>query len=63
MARLIYVISQLIIMIGSMLPANNYDWFNAKGYTITRPDSIAEKFEFLARKFYPFFEEFFLKLD
>jgi len=44
-------------------PANNYDWFNAKGYTITRPDSIGEKFEFLARSFYPFFEEFFLKLD
>ncbi len=42
-------------------PANNYDWFNARGYKITRPDSIGEKFELLARKFYPFFEEFFLE--
>ena len=42
-------------------PANNYDWFNARGNKITRPDSIGEKFEFLARKFYPFFEEFFLE--
>ncbi|BDI14206.1 hypothetical protein ANSO36C_00080 [Nostoc cf. commune SO-36] len=42
-------------------PDNNYNWFNARGYEITRPDSIGEKFELLAREFYPFFEEFFLE--
>ncbi len=42
-------------------PDNDYDWFNSKGYTIARPDCIGEKFEFLADKFYPFFEEYFLE--
>jgi len=42
-------------------PANDYDWFNGKGYKIARPDCIGEKFEFLADKFYPFFEEYFLE--
>ncbi|WP_341529482.1 hypothetical protein WKK05_09335 [Nostoc sp. UHCC 0302] len=43
-------------------PANNYDWFNSTGHKIDRPDCIGKKFEFLASKFYPFFEEFFLGL-
>ncbi|MEH2279551.1 MAG: hypothetical protein V7K40_33445, partial [Nostoc sp.] len=40
-------------------PAMNPDWYNGKGYKIARPDCIGEKFELLANKFYPFFEEFF----
>ncbi|MFH7029800.1 MAG: hypothetical protein ACHBN1_31675 [Heteroscytonema crispum UTEX LB 1556] len=43
------------------IPANNYTWFNAtKGYAINSPDCIGEKLEFLANKFYPFLEEFFI---
>ncbi|MBR8838165.1 MAG: hypothetical protein DSM106950_30225 [Stigonema ocellatum SAG 48.90 = DSM 106950] len=48
MAHLIYI------------PANNYNWLNGRGYQIKSPDGIGEKFEFLANKFYPFLEEFFL---
>ena len=40
-------------------PAMNPDWYNGKGYKIARPDCIGEKFELLANKFYPFFEECF----
>lgn len=40
-------------------PAMNPDWYNGRGYKIARPDCIGEKFELLANKFYPFFEEFF----
>lgn len=41
-------------------PFNNYNWLNGKGYTITTPDYVGEKFELLAPKFYTFFEEFFI---
>lgn len=41
-------------------PANNYEWFNGNGYKITSPCDMGEKLEFLAKKFYPFLEEFFL---
>ncbi|MBW4423699.1 MAG: hypothetical protein KME50_04320 [Nostoc desertorum CM1-VF14] len=40
-------------------PGMNPDWYNGRGYKIARPDCIGEKFELLANKFYPFFEEFF----
>ena len=40
-------------------PAMNPDWYDGRGYKIARPDCIGEKFELLANKFYPFFEEFF----
>ncbi|OKH32183.1 hypothetical protein NIES2101_40925 [Calothrix sp. HK-06] len=39
---------------------SNYNWLNSKGYKIDYPDTIGEKFEYLAPKFYPFFEEFVL---
>jgi hypothetical protein len=42
------------------MPTNNYDWFDSHGYKITAPSDIGEKLEFLAKKFYPFLEEFFL---
>ncbi|BAZ17428.1 hypothetical protein NIES4071_93060 [Calothrix sp. NIES-4071] len=41
-------------------PFNNHSWLNGKGYDITTPDCVGEKFEFLAPKFYAFFEEFFI---
>ncbi|MBD2603183.1 hypothetical protein H6G81_01265 [Scytonema hofmannii FACHB-248] len=47
MAHLIYI------------PDNNYNWLNGRGYEITSPDSIGEKFEFLANKLYPFLQEFY----
>jgi hypothetical protein len=47
MAHLIYI------------PGNDYNWLNGRGYEITSPDCIGEKFEFLANKLYPFLEEFY----
>ncbi|BAZ10722.1 hypothetical protein NIES4071_25450 [Calothrix sp. NIES-4071] len=41
-------------------PYKTWNWFNGKGYKITTPDCIGDKFEFLAPKFYTLFEEFFL---
>ncbi|OKH55916.1 hypothetical protein NIES2101_01215 [Calothrix sp. HK-06] len=41
-------------------PFNNHNWLNGKGYKITTPDCVGEKFELLAPKFYTFCEEFFL---
>lgn len=38
---------------------NNYHWLNGKGYEISKPDCIGENFEYLAKKFYPFLEEFY----
>ncbi|HYX13604.1 MAG TPA: hypothetical protein VE944_04400 [Nostoc sp.] len=40
-------------------PGKNPDWYNGRGYKIARPDCIGERFELLANKFYPFFEECF----
>ena len=42
------------------IPVDHYNWLHGKGYKITSPHCIGEKFEFLANKFYPFLEEFFL---
>ncbi len=42
------------------IPSSHYNWFNGKGYKIISPNDIGEKFEILAKKFYPFLEEFFL---
>jgi hypothetical protein len=47
MAHLIYI------------PDNNYNWLNGRGYEITSPEEIGEKFEFLANKLYPFLQEFY----
>lgn len=41
------------------VPDHNYDWRNGGGFKINKP-SVGEKFEFLAGKFYPFLQEFFL---
>lgn len=41
-------------------PFDNHYWLNGKGYEISTPDCVGEKFEFLAPKLYAFFEEFFL---
>ena len=43
-------------------PGNNnyYEWRNGGGHTINKPPCVGERFEFLARKFYPFLQEFFL---
>lgn len=41
-------------------PFNNHNWLNGKGYKISTPDCVGEKFEFLAPKFYAFLEEFFI---
>ncbi|MBP5977168.1 hypothetical protein HW132_31695 [Brasilonema sp. CT11] len=41
-------------------PSNKYNWRDGRGFKISSPDGIGEKFEFLANEFYPFLEEFFL---
>lgn len=42
------------------IPGNSFNWLDSRGYGINYPDGIGEKLEFLASKFYPFLEEFFL---
>lgn len=42
------------------LPENNYEWRNGGEYTISKPSSVGEKFEFLASKFYPVLQEYYL---
>lgn len=42
------------------IPENNYEWRNGGGFKINKPSSVGDKFEFLAVKFYPFLQEFFL---
>ncbi|MDF5718942.1 MAG: hypothetical protein PUP91_00325 [Rhizonema sp. PD37] len=42
------------------LPENNYDWRNGGEHTISKPSSVGEKFEFLASKFYPVLQEYYL---
>ncbi|MBO3462537.1 hypothetical protein G7B40_028105 [Aetokthonos hydrillicola Thurmond2011] len=39
---------------------NNCEWRNGGGSKIDRPSCVGERFEFLAKKFYPFLQEFFL---
>ncbi len=40
--------------------ANNYSWSDGLGDRVFSPQSIGEKFEFLAQKFYAVIEEFWL---
>ena len=40
--------------------ANNYSWSDGLGDQVFSPESIREKFEFLAQKFYAILEEFWL---
>ncbi|MDF5721791.1 MAG: hypothetical protein PUP91_15185 [Rhizonema sp. PD37] len=42
------------------LPENNYEWRNGGEYTISKPSSVGEKFEFLASIFYPVLQEHYL---
>ncbi|MBD2777873.1 hypothetical protein [Iningainema tapete] len=41
-------------------PDNNYEWRNGSGLKISKPSSVGDKFEYLARTFYPFLQEFYL---
>lgn len=41
-------------------PSDKYNWRDGRGFKISSPDCIGEKFEFLANEFYPFLEEFFM---
>lgn len=41
-------------------PSDKYNWRDDRGFKISSPGCIGEKFEFMANEFYPFLEEFFL---
>lgn len=44
-------------------PDDNYEWRNGYGFKINKPSSVGDKFEFLARRFYPLLQEFFIRED